>query len=796
MKISCNWLKEYLNISLSAEKLEEELTFSGIEVEAVEHKGELLSQIIVSEIKESSPHPNSDHLSICRVDNGNEEIQVICGAPNCQAGKKVALAPVGANLGEFKIKKAKLRGEFSCGMLCSEKELGISDNHDGIMILPNGLPLGSSLAEHYDIADTVFDVEITPNRPDLLGITGIARDLSALLGKELHMPEPLLAQGSYDINDFLQLDNQAPDLCPRYTARMIKDVTITESPEWLKQHLEAVGLRPINNVVDVTNFVMMELGHPLHAFDYKLLQNSQIIVRRAFDGEKFTDLQSEEHILLNSDLVIADTKKPVALAGVIGAENSQISRDTKNIVIEAANFLYSSVRKTSKRLALFTDSAYRFERGMSDEQAEYASKRCCELILKVAGGKLVNGKLDSYPKPFEAPLVSVRPSRVKHVLNVWIDPDQIISFLESLGLKLHQQSSDCLQFNIPHFRNDLTREIDLIEEIIRLYGYNNVEEKFVRRSIMDNNVFRSRRMVMDHLVNRGFYEVVNWSFSDPADLDDLKLADDDCRRNTVSLQNPLGIRYSLMRPLLLPDILRNISSNIKYGQHDLKLFEMNKVFLKGKGKLAEESYQITGVITGRAEAVFWDKPQRMADFYDVKGIVEEVLSILHLNDYNVQSSQENFYQKAAALDFLVSDTKIATAGKLDAKVCRGYDIESECFAFVIYLDKIFSCRRNLLPAYQEIPKFPPVLRDLSFIIDKQFDLKDIQNEIEKSGGKLIKEIILYDEFKGKNIPAEKRSLTFSLTFSSAKKTLTDALIADLMAKIRSKLEEKFNIEMR
>jgi len=416
MKISYNWLKEYLDFDLSAEELQDKLTFAGIEVEAVIRLGEELKQIKIAKILKREKHPAADKLSVCKVDDGEGIKQVVCGAPNCDANQFVAFAPVGAQVGEFKIKKAKLRGVESFGMICSEQELGISDNHDGIMVLPQNAPLGKDLASFLHLEDTVYDVEITPNRPDLLGMIGVARDLSALLNLQLKLPEISISENEEKIEDTLKLENKIPKLCTRYTARVIKNLKIAESPDWLKKKLISVGLRPINNVVDVTNFVMMEFGHPLHAFDLNKLQANTIIVRNAENGEKLPALDENTYSLREHDIVIADVSKPIALAGIIGATNSHITSETTDIVIEAANFLYSSIRKTSGRLKISTDSSYRFERNMSDETTEIAGKRAAQLILEIAGGKLLRGKLDSYPQPVSENIVMLRPERVRKVL--------------------------------------------------------------------------------------------------------------------------------------------------------------------------------------------------------------------------------------------------------------------------------------------------------------------------------------------------------------------------------------------
>jgi phenylalanyl-tRNA synthetase beta chain len=796
MKISYRWLEEYIELDKSAAEVAAELTNSGIEVESMEERGALLKQVIAAEVRERIPHPNSDHLWICQVDTGSRKLQVICGADNCAAGSKVALAQVGTDLGDFTIKKTRLRGEYSEGMLCSERELGISDNHEGIINLPEDTEPGKSLDKIYDISDVIYDVEITPNRPDLLGITGIARDLSSLLHTPFKLPEPRIVTSTKRVEEILELDNTAPDLCTRYTARVIKGVKIAESPQWLKDRLVSVGLRPINNVVDVTNFVMYEYGHPLHAFDYHLVKDHKVIIRRAERGEKFLSLNDEVYELLEDDLVIADTAKAIALAGVIGASNSQIKPDTEDIIIEAANFRYSSVRKTSKRLAIFTDSAYRFERDLSDEQAALAGRRCCELILATAGGELCAGVQDSYPHPVEPVLINLRPSRVEQILSVRIAAGQIRDYLESLGLQLIDQSEDRMIFRAPHYRKDLLREIDLIEEIIRLYGYNNLKSKFNRRKVMDMDAFRIRRNISDNLVHLGFFEVVNWSFGDPEDFERLRLGEHDNRRQAIYLKNPLGASFAIMRTLLLPDVLRNTANNLNHSQKDIKLFEFNKVFFKGSGKLADEHYQICGLLTGLRRNVHWREKQEKVDFYDAKGVVMEILSRAGANDLAIVPSQESWFQPGAAIDIYSGESRLASVGKLDAKVADSYDITVPCYVFDIYLEDVLALGRERRAIYREINKYPPVLRDLSFLIDRRYDLSEVIKGIRETNPELVDEVILFDEYKGKNVPVEKRSLTFNLIFSSRKMTLNDKLIGREMDKIIRGLEKKFGIKMR
>ncbi|MCK5051317.1 MAG: phenylalanine--tRNA ligase subunit beta [Candidatus Cloacimonetes bacterium] len=796
MKISYSWLKRYIDLKLTPEELKDKMTFAGIEVEAIEELGRDLRQIKIAQVVKFEQHPNAEKLSVCQVDDGTETVQVICGAPNCKDGIKVAFAKIGTQLKDFKIKKAKLRGEISFGMLCSEDELGISDDHDGIMILPKDAPIGTDLASYLGIEDTCYNVEITPNRPDLLGIIGVARDLSALLKLPLTLPKSKLNESNEPIEDHLSLENKVPGLCTRYTARIIKNVEIKESPNWLKKQLISVGLRPINNVVDITNFVMMEFGHPLHAFDYTLINGKKIIVRKAKENEEFPALDEVTYKLKKNDIVIADEERVIALAGIIGGENSHITPETKDIVIEAANFLYSSIRRTAGRMKISTDSSYRFERDITDEVAELASNRACELILEIAGGELLKGKLDSFPSKMELEKVTIRPSRVKKILSIEISSKQIVVYLTALGLKFTKESEDKLEFEIPYYRKDLIREIDLIEEVIRLYGYDNVPTFLKSQDIMNKPVFYARRKVEDTLVNYGFSEVINWNFGDPNDLDKFNINKEDQRRDFAELKNPLGESFSIMRSMLLPSLLKNALYNINHGQKNIRIFEMKKVFTRKDEKLATEKLHLSGILSGELDPVYWKDKSEQIDFYDVKGIIENILAELKLENCEYQISDEPFYQPGMGAAIIINGDVIASLGKMDPKIVAKYDIDIPTFAFDIDLDAIFALDTFHYPVFENIPKFPPVLRDISFVISKEHKYADLIKTIRKAGKNSISKITLFDEFAGKNIKEGFHSLTFSLVFSSDTKTLTDEYINNILKKVIKALKNSYNAEMR
>ena len=796
MNVSYNWLKKYIDIQLSPEELEDKLTFAGIEVEAVEKTGAQLKQFKIAQITDKEKHPEADKLSVCKVHDGSETLQVVCGAPNCAKDQKIVLAPVGSKIGEMKIKKAKLRGVQSFGMICSESELGISDNHDGIMVLPNDAPVGTDLASYLQLEDTVYEVEITPNRPDLLGTFGIARDLSALLELKITNPEIQLPEASGKTDDAIVIVNEEPELCTRYTARVIKDVNVQDSPDWLKQHLLSIGLRPINNIVDITNFVMMEFGHPLHAFDYNKVEDKKIIIRRAKDKEKFPALDENEYELSVEDLVIADGKKPIALAGIIGGENSHITEDTTGIVLEAANFLYSGIKKSSGRLKIASDSSYRFERDLSDETVELASNRAASLILEIAGGELLAGTSDSYPNPQKHLQVTLRPSRVKHVLAIDVTDQTLVNYLEALGLKLISESEDKLDFEIPSYRKDLYREIDLIEEIIRLHGFNNVKTQLKPQNIMNRELFYARRKMQDILVDYGFSQTMNWSFGDPKDLDKLNIAEDDERRNFAKLKNPLGTDNSIMRSTLLPHLLKNALYNFNHGEKNVRLYESDKVFTRTTEKLAKERYVFAGIISGQTAPIYWKEKAVQTDFYDVKGIIEHLLEDAGIKKFSFVPSEENYLQKGQSADIFFKKKKIGSIGKIDTKTARTFDIEVPIYFFELLFDEIMNSERKTIPQFQVIPKFPPVLRDISFLISDEYFLESIRKTIFAANPGVISKVVLFDEYKGKNIKAGYRSLTFSLSFSSVNKTLNDEFVNNLFTKIVKKLQNEFNIEMR
>lgn len=796
MNISYLWLKEYLDIDLSPEELNDKLTFSGIEVESVKKTGELLKKIVIGEIQEKEKHPEADKLSVCKVFDGQEIHQVVCGAPNCAKGQKIAFAPVGTDFPDFKIKKAKLRGVESFGMICSEKELGLSENHDGIMVLPETAPTGTSLADFYSLSDTIYEVEITPNRPDLLGMLGIARDLSAQLDIPLKQKEVKLLKPVEKHTDF-SIENIEPELCTRYTAVRISGVKVATSPQWLIEKLMAADIKPINNIVDITNFVMFVYGHPLHAFDAKYVNGNKIVIRKSNEKEKFPALDNQEYILSGEELVIADTEKPIALAGIIGGKNSHITDETTDIILEAACFNNSLIRRTSHTMKIFTDSSYRFERGMAEQTCETISAMATELILELAGGQIIESMIDSYPKPQEKKIVKLRPQKVKSFLAINLDNHKIISYLKNLGLNFLKADAEYLYFEIPYNRIDLTREVDLLEEIIRLHGFDKTETAPEIPNIMNKDIFYAKRNIKNILVQTGFYEAINLTFTDPCLLNDINLDEEDIRRNTVNILNPQGTSFSILRSTLIPGLLKNVVLNLNHGAESIKLFELNKVFTRKDERLATEKWRLTGVFCGQNLPVFWKEKSALVDFYDVKGIVESILNYLKIFHSEFLPSEEPFYLPNSGFSIYNKKHLLGSIGKIDKKVLQKFDIDSnDVFLFDLDLDKILELANFTLTKFSEIPKYPVVFRDLSFVVSEEYKLDEIVKTIISVNPKVIQKVIPFDQFKGKQIKEGYRSLSVNISLNSLTKTLTDEQIKSILNKVIEILQDKFKIEMR
>lgn len=798
MKISYNWLKELVPLQLDIDEFCEKLTMFGLEEEEVIQPGKELENIVIGKVISVEQHPNADKLSLCRVEVGEEEpLSIICGAPNVVNDILVPVAKIGATLGDFKIKKAKLRGVESFGMICSESELGISDDHSGIMIIERDIAPGTPFADAMGLNDHIIEVEVTPNRPDLLGMIGVAREVAVMLDTDYEPPEIAFEESDTETVDEISVIIEDVEKCPRYCARMVKGVTVQPSPVWMQRKLIASGLRPINNIVDVTNYVLLEYGHPLHAFDYTKIKDKTIVVRTAKEKEKMMLLDDTELTLHSNNLLIADKKHPLALAGIMGGLDSSINDTTKDVVIECAYFDPRNIRASALEYGLQTESSYRFERGMDPNGLTEVIDRAAQLIQITGGGEISRGIVDCYPHKIIPKVLPLRVSRANSILNAKMSDDEVENYLTNFEFTTKKITQDSFEVTIPTFRPDIEREIDIIEELARCYGYNNVESHFWINKIDNKQKRTVVRLTKNHLISLGFFEVNNMSFANPDDLDALKISYDDYRRKLVELTNPMGEQFSIMRSTLIPDLLRNASLNLSHKCENFKLFELNRIYLKeAKDTFAEPTY-LTGVIVGEFEPFYWKEKQRASSFYDVKGVVESVFTKIHcIKKITFKVSHQPYYKLDSAADIFLGEKKIGSCGIMMDEVLHSFDIDAPVMLFDIDLSNIILLYNEKAIRFKEIVKYPPVLRDIAVIAPSAIDVATIKQSIKSVDTNIIKEVQLFDVYTGKQVKQGCRSLAFNITFQSETSTLTDKYVDKLFDNIVSKLSREHQIELR
>ncbi len=795
MKVTYNWLNEFIDIEdISPEEIADKLTLAGIEVSSIEKHNEFLNDVIVGKIVEIEKVEGSDKLSLCKVYDGTETLDIICGAKNMKKGDLVALAKIGAVLpGDFKIKKAKIRGVTSYGMLCSEQELGLAQESTGIMILPENLKIGKSIGDELGLFDTVFEFEITPNRGDCLSILGIARELRALTNRKLKIPTIKLNEIDENINDYISVEILNPDLCPRYTARMIKDVEIKESPLWMKNRLIAVGLRPINNIVDITNYLMIELGQPMHAFDYRFIKGKKIIVKTAEEGEKFTTLDGKEHILNKDVLMICDSERSVAIGGIMGGLNSEVVEDTKDVLLEAAYFNPLNIRVSSKRLNISTDASYRFERGVDIENIDYASQKAAYLMQELANGKVIKGVVDCYPKKLKRKKVKLRREKLYTVAGTKIQFSQAKKILRKLGFK----ETDKNFFFPPSWRHDISIEEDLIEEILRIYGYNKIPEVIPHTIIAPEynySFYKFCKDTKEFFTYSGLSECINYSFTDK---EWVKLITPEVE--PVKLLNPLTKELEVLRTSILISLLKNVSDNIKYKNLNLKLFELGKIFIPDENEKTKvkEVTEVSGVFTGSITYPVWNISQRKVDFFDIKGIIEAFFKKFKIENIKFEYPEnKKFLIKNKSAVIKKDGETLGWLGEIHPDILEKFEIEdTEVLGFTLYLERIFKLV-NITPKFREISKYPIVERDLALLVNEEITADDIIEEIEKIEPKLIQNIYVFDVYKGKNIPEGKKSIAIKIIFQDKNKTLKDDKVNKLIDKIVKILKEKYDITLR
>lgn len=799
MKISLNWLKEYVDLSnISTDEIVSNLTMSGLEVEDVVDQNKIYQKFIVGLVKETEKHPNADKLSVCKVFDGENELQVICGAPNVKSGQKVVFAPIGTLIpnGDFEIKKAKIRGIESHGMICAEDELLLSDDHSGIMVLDEENIVGEKISEALNLNDVIFEIAITPNRPDALSHIGVARDLAAIFNRELKMPEIKLDEKGDDIAVLASVEVEDKKNCPRYVAKVVTGVQIKESPQWLKKKLENIGLRPINNIVDITNFILHEIGQPLHAFDLDRLSDNKIIVKSTKSETTFVTLDNKERKLPPNTLMICDGKKEVAIAGVMGGENSEITSSTKNILIESAYFNPSSIRKTSKALGLSTDASYRFERGTDPNITKFAAERAAQLISELADGKVAKGMIDIYPEVILPKEIKLRFSRTAKILGYDIPSEKIKTILSRLGLALKVIDEDTLLISVPTFRPDIEREIDLIEEIARVNGYDSIPTvtkiNISLEKKSDDTAFDEE--LRQAATSLGFFEMINNPLQSEQQA---KLSG-----NAIRIANPLSADMEYLRTSLLPGALITVAKNIRQGVKDLKLFEIGDVFnknndleIKNFADFSEDQKMIL-LITGNNSLKSWNTSETKSDFYHIKGYVDSFIKKISLDNVLIDSyysSVNEIYAYNYTKSF--KNIVIGIGGKINSDVLKKFDIHQDvfCFEFDLTLIRLLEFKPK---HYKEPLKYPKVVRDFAFIFDKSIKYLDVKNFILNKSSDLLKDVKVFDIFENEALGSDKKSIAFTLEFFDENRTLTEDEVEKDFSNLIKLISKEFNAKLR
>jgi phenylalanyl-tRNA synthetase beta chain len=796
MKITYGWIREFVDLALSPEDAADRLISAGVEVASVSSLAPDLRGVVVGEIEAIERELGESHghrLVLCRVSTGRDRFSVVCGAPNTAPGMRAAFAPPGAVLpGHRAIAATKIRGVESQGMLCSERELGLGEEHEaGLLVLDPDAPLGVDLVAHLGLDDHVLEIEITPNRPDCLSVVGVARELAALTGARFAPPALALKESDDPVESLVRVRIDDPDLCHRFTARVIDGVRVAPSPMWLAQRLRAVGLRPISNVVDITNYVMWEIGHPLHAFDYQAVADATIVVRRARPGEHITTLDDQDRVLDPAMLLITDPTRGIGIAGVMGGANTEVGDATRRVLLESAYFLPASVRRTSRELGLKTDAAYRFERGADIDALVDGSARAAQLMVDVAGGTLARGMVDAYPTRHARPVVGLRLARVRRVIGAAPPRAEARRILVALGLDARDRGED-LEVEIPTFRRDLAIEDDLVEEIIRVWGYDQIPStleptavQLVRQPRAVHQVDVARRA----LVAAGLHEAITYTFSDPTHGLTLRSGTEE---EPLALLNPLAQDASLLRQHPLEGLLHAVATNLRRRQANVRLFEVGNTYERA-GSATREPRWIAIALAGAGEDPAWYADAAPVDVYDAKGAAEHVLAAFGITGRPAAGRLGGFEPDAHGALALEDGTLVAEFGEIAGAVRERFDIDEAVFGAVVALDAVATVAVST-PQYQPLPRHPAVQRDLAFVLDDPIlSAAQVESAIREEGGPLLRQLALFDVFR---FPDGRRSLAWRLTFQADDRTLTDEEVNAIHERVAGRISQRFTITLR
>lgn len=774
MKVLLSWLKEFVDLKVTPSQIAEMLTQAGLEVEGVEKANPGFTKVVVASVLGTVPHPNADKLCVAQVTDGTETYQVVCGAPNCRAGIKTALALMGAELNDggkpFKVKKTKIRGEESFGMLCSGKELGLSNDDEGILEFAEHMKEGVDLADLY--SDVMFDIALTPNLSHASSVVGVARELAARLKVPLKWPKAIkVLESAPPIGKKISLEILDQANCLRYGARLIEGVKVGPSPDWLRKRLEGVGIRPINNVVDVTNYVLLELGHPLHAFDFDKIDGQKVIVRDALEGEKFETLDGKMRALEPGMLLICDAKKPIALAGVMGGSNSEVSEATTNILLEAAYFIPSSIRKTAKKLSLFSDAVRRFEKGVDPNEIPEALDRAAALIQEIAGGEIREGRYDFKAREFPELTVACRLSRVNQLLGTRLSENEVETIFKNLGFKVQFDGQDILQVKVPTYRVDIMGEIDLVEEVARLWGYDNIKRepaRFHATTIPHAPVYLFEKVVKAKLIAEGLQEFINCDLIGPTLLK-IAYGTDVLGSNSIHVINPVSIEQSVLRTSLMPGLLQTVKHNYDRECHHIAGFEVGRIHFK-EGEYCREQTLLGIVLSGQASPNHFDPKAHLFDFRDLKGILENLFKALNVENYSLRRSHLDTLHPSRQASIFVGGLEVGSFGELHPAVLRRLDIPQAALYAELNLFDLFQVQKKNIKM-KPLPQFPASERDWTVSLIEMAPVGQVIDAIKASPSALLEEVKLTDIYRSSSLGAHKKNVTFRFLYRAKDKTV-------------------------
>ena len=809
MLASIAWLKRYVDIDVTPEELADKLTRMGLEVESVIHQGAGISGVVAGKVTAIERNPKSDHLWVCQMDYGSGEIvQIQTGAQNVKLGDMVPVATIGAELPNgMKLKKVKMADVYSYGMLCSANELGIDsklllpEQREGILILSPDTPIGADIKDVLGLNDTVLDIDLTANKQDCFCMTGIAREAAAVLGKTMRMPDMSVKEAAGgDVHEMMRNEIEIPELCSRFTNRVLKNIKIMPSPDWMQNELRACSVRPINNVVDVTNYVMMELGQPMHAYDYDTLKDHALIVRRAKPGEHLRTLDDQDRALTTDMITIADTEKAVGLGGVMGGLITEVTDKTTTVILEAAAFNGPSIRRTSKALGLRSEASMRFERGVDIANCHRALDRAAHLLEEMGACETVCGIADAYPVPYKPAVITVTPEAINTRIGVEIPKEEMVEILTRLQFDVKEEDG-ALVITAPTWRQDVTCDADISEEIARMHSYDKIEShnpELALRQGKEDPMEEVKSEAEDYLASAGLDEVMTYTFIHPSFVDKMMLKADDCRRNVIKLMNPISDEFGVMRTTMLPSLLNTAAYNLARQAESVKIFEVGRVYLPKALPLTEhpeERRVIGAVMSGRRSELNWTSGKDSVDFYDMKGVVEGLLEKKQLAEYELAACEETYMHPGKSCVVKAGGKAIGYFGCLHPTAAANFDVPEETYVLELELAPLAESALRV-PQYAHLAKFPGTSRDIAVVVPKEVTVQELEGVLRANAGELLQGIRVFDVYTGKQVTEGCKSVAFNLTFQAEDRTLTDGEIDPIIKDVVAKVAEAYAAQLR